>query len=172
MLPTYYILAAAEASSNLARYDGVRFGFRNQDSADLEFMYKKTRSLGFGKEVQRRILLGTFVLSSDYHDTFYAKAQKVRRLIRDKTIALLNTFDILLLPTTPTTAFRLGEVAGPSSKYMADLFSVQANVAGVPAISFPYGKDRQGLPIGLQALAGNFCEAKLLQFARALEVDQ
>ncbi len=172
LLPTYYILAAAEASSNLSRYDGVRYGYRSEDAENIESMYKKTRSLGFGKEVQRRILLGTFVLSSDYHDTYYAKAQKVRRLIRDKTIQLLKKYDILLLPTTPTTAFRLGEQSSPLTMYMADLFSVQANVAGIPAISFPYGKDRQGLPIGLQAMAGDFCEASLLQFSQILKVDQ
>ncbi len=171
VLPTYYILAAAEASSNLSRYDGVRYGYRNQDSENIESLYKKTRSIGFGKEVQRRILLGTFVLTSDYHDTYYSKAQKVRRLIREKTIELLKKYDILLLPTTPTTAFQLGEQKNPLALYMADLFSVQANVAGVPAISFPHGKDRQGLPIGLQAMAGDFGESKLLQFARLFKVD-
>ena len=172
LLPTYYILAAAEASSNLSRYDGVRFGYRDKDASSIEAMYKKTRSLGFGKEVQRRILLGTFVLSSDYHDTYYSKAQKVRRLIREKTNDLLSRFDIMLLPTTPTTAFPLGSQTNPLTMYMADIFSVQANVCGVPAISFPYGKDRQGLPIGLQAMARDFSEHRLLQFVNHLKVDQ
>lgn len=172
ILPAYYILATAEASSNLSRYDGVRYGYRSQQAADTESLYKKTRSEGFGKEVQRRILLGTFVLSSDYHDTYYAKAQKVRRLIRDETKKIFSTYDLILLPTTPTTAFKLGEhVEHPLAMYFADLFSVQANVAGVPAISFPYGKDKDGLPIGLQAMADDFQEAKLLQLARLLTVD-
>ncbi len=168
LLPTYYILATAEASSNLSRYDGVRYGFRAMKADSLEAMYKKTRSTGFGKEVLRRILLGTFVLSSDYHDAYYAHAQKVRRLIREKTIALLQQHDILLMPTTPTTAFALESKESPLTMYLADLFSVQANVAGVPALSFPYGKDGQKLPIGLQAMALDFREGTLLQFAQAV----
>ena len=172
ILPTYYILATAEASSNLSRFDGVRYGYRSENITDLQSLYKKTRSEGFGKEVQRRILLGTFVLSSSYYDAYYTKAQKVRRLIRDKTNEILERYDFMLMPTTPTTAFKLGEHAdNPVEMYLADLFSVQANVAGVPAISFPYGKDKQGLPIGLQALAADFEEAKLLQLASALRKD-
>jgi aspartyl-tRNA(Asn)/glutamyl-tRNA(Gln) amidotransferase subunit A len=116
--------------------------------------------------------LGTFVLSSDYHNTYYAHAQKVRRLIRDRTIALLERHDILLMPTTPTTAFALGSKGSPLTMYLSDLFSVQANVAGVPALSIPYGKDAQHLPIGLQAMSNDFQEGKLLQFAKALQVDQ
>ncbi|MDZ4715072.1 MAG: Asp-tRNA(Asn)/Glu-tRNA(Gln) amidotransferase subunit GatA [Cytophagales bacterium] len=173
ILPTYYILATAEASSNLSRYDGVRYGYRSPNTNDLESLYKKTRSEGFGKEVQRRILLGTFVLSSDYHDAYHAKAQKVRRLIREETKRLLLQYDVILLPTAPTTAFKVGDhAANPMAMYFADVFSVQANVAGVPAISFPYGKDRQGLPIGLQAMADDFQEGKLLQLAKLLSVDQ
>jgi aspartyl-tRNA(Asn)/glutamyl-tRNA(Gln) amidotransferase subunit A len=130
-------------------------------------MYKKSRVEGFGKEVQRRILLGTFVLSASYYDAYYTKAQKVRRLIRDQTRRILTEHDFLLMPTTPTTAFRLGEhTANPLEMYLADIFSVQANVAGVPAISFPFGKDKAGLPIGLQALANDFKEGKLLALAR------
>lgn len=167
LLPTYYILATAEASSNLSRYDGVRYGHRSPASHDLTSMYKKSRVEGFGKEVQRRILLGTFVLSASYYDAYYSKAQKVRRLIRDQTRQILTTHDFLLMPTTPTTAFRLGEhTANPLEMYLADIYSVQANVAGVPAISFPYGKDKAGLPIGLQALADDFKEGKLLALAR------
>ncbi len=169
ILPTYYILATAEASSNLSRYDGVRFGHRSGDVADLPSLYKKSRSEGFGKEVQRRILLGTFVLSSNYYDAYYTKAQKVRRMIRDKTKAILSQYDFILTPAAPSTAFKLGAHSdNPVEMYLADLFSVQANVAGVPGISFPYGKDRQGLPIGVQALTDDFQEKKLLKLAKLL----
>jgi len=172
LLPTYYILATAEASANLARYDGVRYGYRHPGKEDLEGMYKKTRTTGFGKEVQRRILLGTFVLSSDYQDTYYAQAQKVRRLIRDETKRLLQQSDVLLMPTSPTTAFPFGSSTNPLTMYLADIFSVQANVAGVPALSFPFGKDRQGLPIGLQAIADDFREDVLLRFAMGMRFDR
>lgn len=171
LLPTYYILATAEASSNLSRYDGVRYGFRHPGATDLESMYKKTRTAGFGREVLRRVLLGTFVLSSDYHDAYYTKAQRVRQLIRRETKRLLSQVDILLMPTTPTTAFRLGSEASPVAQYLADIFSVQANVTGVPALSIPYGTDDHGLPIGIQAMADDFNEGLLLQLAHALHVD-
>ncbi len=167
ILPTYYILAAAEASSNLSRFDGVRYGYRSPSSTDLHSMYKKTRSESFGKEVQRRILLGTFVLSARYYDAYYTKAQKVRRIIREKTREILTRFDFIVMPTTPTTAFKLGQhTDNPLAMYLADLFSVQANVAGIPAISVPCGKDEQGLPVGLQILADDFNEGKLLHFSR------
>jgi len=172
LLPTYYILATAEASSNLSRYDGVRYGYRTARPENLERLYKQSRSEGFGKEVQRRILLGTFVLSADYHEAYYSQAQKVRRLIRDQTRALFEQNDIILLPTTPTTAFPLGSVSDPLTMYLGDIFSVQANVAGVPAISFPFGKDNSGLPIGLQAMARDFREDHLLTLARILTVDR
>lgn len=166
ILPTYYILATAEASSNLSRFDGVRFGHRSERTTDLESMYKKSRSEGFGKEVQRRILLGTFVLSASYYDAYYTKAQKVRRIIREKTKELLKKYDFIVMPITPTTAFKIGEHTGnPLEMYLADLFSVQANVVGVPAISVPCGKDKNGLPIGLQVIADDFDELKLLQFS-------
>jgi aspartyl-tRNA(Asn)/glutamyl-tRNA(Gln) amidotransferase subunit A len=169
VLPTYYILATAEASSNLSRYDGVRYGYRSTNVNDLGSLYKKSRSEGFGKEVQRRILLGTFVLSASYYDAYYTKAQKVRRLIRDKTKAILKEYDFIIMPITPTTAFKLGEhTDNPLEMYLADLFSVQANVAGVPAIAVPSGHDKQGLPIGLQVIADDFEEAKLLHFSNAL----
>lgn len=169
ILPTYYILATAEASANLSRYDGVRYGYCCPEPKDLESLYKKTRSEGFGKEVQRRILLGTFVLSSNYYDAYYTKAQKVRRVIREKTKAVLTEHDLVVMPTAPTTAFKLGElIDNPLEMYFADLFSVQANVAGVPAISFPYGKDKKGMPIGLQAIADDFEESKLLQLTKLL----
>lgn len=169
ILPTYYILATAEASSNLSRYDGVRYGYRSPNTTDLQSMYKKTRSEGFGKEVQKRILLGTFVLSASYYDAYYTKAQKVRRIIREKTKALLKQYDFIIMPITPTTAFKLGEhTDNPLEMYLADLFSVQANVVGVPAISIPCGVDMQGLPIGLQVIADDFEESKLLHFSHHL----
>jgi aspartyl-tRNA(Asn)/glutamyl-tRNA(Gln) amidotransferase subunit A len=169
ILPTYYILATAEASSNLSRFDGVRYGHRSKLTTDLHSMYKKSRSEGFGKEVQRRILLGTFVLSASYYDAYYTKAQKVRRIIRDKTKEMLKQFDFILMPITPTTAFKLGEhTDNPLEMYLADLFSVQANVVGVPAISIPCGKDSKGLPIGLQVIADDFEELKLLHFSNFL----
>jgi aspartyl-tRNA(Asn)/glutamyl-tRNA(Gln) amidotransferase subunit A len=166
ILPTYYILATAEASSNLSRFDGVRYGYRSEQTSDLQSMYKKTRSESFGKEVQRRILLGTFVLSARYYDAYYTKAQKVRRIIRDKTKEILQKYDFIVMPITPTTAFKLGEHSdNPLEMYLADLFSVQANVVGVPAISVPCGKDKNGLPIGLQVIADDFEESKLLHFS-------
>jgi aspartyl-tRNA(Asn)/glutamyl-tRNA(Gln) amidotransferase subunit A len=169
ILPTYYILATAEASSNLSRYDGVRYGYRSPNTADLQTLYKKTRSEAFGKEVQRRILLGTFVLSANYYDAYYTKAQKVRRLIRDKTKEVFKTHDFILMPAAPTTAFKLGEHSDdPVEMYLADLYSVQANVAGVPGISVPCGKDNKGMPIGLQLIADDFEEAELLRFSKIL----
>ncbi|MGI4738857.1 MAG: Asp-tRNA(Asn)/Glu-tRNA(Gln) amidotransferase subunit GatA [Janthinobacterium lividum] len=174
MIPTYYILTTAEASSNLSRFDGVKYGFRAPDVTDLESLYKKTRAQGFGPEVQRRIMLGTFVLSASYYDAYYTKAQRVRRLIKEKTDELLRQYDFLVLPTTPTTAFKIGEKQDPVSMYLADIFTVQASLAGVPAISIPAGHDNDGMPIGLQILSGAFREADLLAFANTLmlkEVD-
>jgi aspartyl-tRNA(Asn)/glutamyl-tRNA(Gln) amidotransferase subunit A len=169
VLPTYYILATAEASSNLSRYDGVRYGYRSSNANDLQSLYKKSRSEGFGKEVQRRILLGTFVLSASYYDAYYTKAQKVRRIIREKTKELLKQYDFIIMPITPTTAFKLGEhTDNPLEMYLADLFSVQANVAGVPAIALPCGNDKAGLPIGMQVIADDFEESKLLHFSNTL----
>ena len=169
VLPTYYILATAEASSNLSRYDGVRYGYRSNEVTDLHSLYKKSRSEGFGKEVQRRILLGTFVLSASYYDAYYTKAQKVRRIIREKTKEIFKQYDFIIMPITPTTAFKLGEhTDNPLEMYLADLFSVQANVAGVPAIAIPCGEDKKGLPIGLQIIADDFEESKLLHFSDSL----
>ncbi len=168
-LPTYYILSTAEASANLSRYDGVRFGHRSKDAKDLTSLYRLSRSEGFGQEVKRRILLGTYVLSASYYDAYYAKAQKVRRLIREQTKALFTKYDVLLMPTTPTTAFPLGKnTSNPLEMYLADIYSVHANVAGIPGISVPCGIDRQALPIGLQVLADDFEEGKLLAFADVL----
>lgn len=169
VLPTYYILATAEASSNLSRYDGVRYGHRSSEVTDLNSLYKKSRSEGFGKEVERRILLGTFVLSASYYDAYYTKAQKVRRIIREKTKEIFKQYDFIIMPITPTTAFKLGEhTDNPLEMYLADLFSVQANVAGVPAIALPCGKDKLGLPIGLQVIADDFEESKLFHFSNSL----
>ena len=166
-LPTYYILANAEASSNLARFDGVRYGYRNVANATVEEMYCKTRTQGFGREVQRRILTGTFVLSADYYDAWYVKAQQVRRLIKEKLEVIFSTYDFIVLPTTPTTAFKIGEYTqDPISMYLADLYTVLASIAGVPAISIPNGTDENGLPIGLQVMAPAFEEARLLAFAQ------
>jgi aspartyl-tRNA(Asn)/glutamyl-tRNA(Gln) amidotransferase subunit A len=167
ILPTYYILTTAEASSNLSRYDGVKYGYRATDASELESMYKRSRSEGFGTEVKRRIMLGTFVLSASYYDAYYTKAQKVRRLIKEKTEALLSDYDFIILPTTPTTAFKLGENTKDTlAMYLADLFTVQASVSGLPAISIPVGKDVAGLPIGLQIMSKAFEEDKLLAFAQ------
>lgn len=174
LLPTYYILTTAEASSNLSRFDGVRYGHRSTQAADLMSMYKKSRTEGFGPEVRRRILLGTFVLSASYYDAYYTKAQQVRRLIREETERIFARYDFLISPTTPTTAFRLGEKSDrnagtdPLQMYLADIFTVQANVVGYPALSIPNGVDAQGLPIGLQIMARPFAEAGLLELARAL----
>ena len=169
LLPTYYILTTAEASSNLSRFDGVKYGFRSPNTHDLESMYKKTRTEGFGKEVKRRIMLGTFVLSASYYDAYYTKAQKVRRMIRDYTKSILQEYDFIIMPTTPTTAFKLGEHSeDPLEMYLADLFTVQSSVSGLPAISVPVGHDGGGLPVGLQIVADDFQEDKLLAFSEFL----
>lgn len=170
VVPTYYILTMAEASSNLARYDGVHYGYRSPSATNLETTYKMSRSEGFGTEVKRRIMLGTFVLSAGYYDAYYAKAQKVRRLIRDKTDEILNNYDFILLPTTPTPAFTIGEeVDDPVVKYLADIFTVQASLAGVPAISLPMGNNTEGMPLGLQLLGKRFGETELLGFSKYLQ---
>ncbi len=170
MLPTYYILTTAEASSNLSRFDGVRYGYRSPNADSLESMYKLTRSEGFGAEVKRRIMLGTFVLSASYYDAYYTKAQKVRRLIKEATQALLGTYDFLVMPTTPTTAFKLGEhTEDPLEMYLADIFTVHANLCGIPAISLPNGTDSSGLPVGIQIVADLYQEDKLLAFSQYLQ---
>ena len=167
-LPTYYILTTAEASSNLSRYDGVRFGYRTKNPKNLEAMYKKSRTEGFGHEVSKRILLGTAVLSSSYHDAYYLKAQKVRRMIQEQLNAVLDEYDFVVLPTAPTTAFELGSKTDSMEMYLADLFTVQASVAGVPAVSVPIGRDSEGMSIGIQAISKAFEEHKLLAFSKYL----
>jgi aspartyl-tRNA(Asn)/glutamyl-tRNA(Gln) amidotransferase subunit A len=167
IVPAYYILTTAEASSNLARYDGVHYGYRSTNAQTLESTYKKSRSEGFGKEVKRRIMLGTFVLSAGYYDAYYAKAQKIRRIIRDKTNEILSRYDFILMPTTPTAAFEIGEnMQDPIVMYLADIFTVQASLAGVPAISIPVGNNSEGLPLGLQLLTKSFGETELLKFSK------
>jgi len=170
ILPTYYILTTAEASSNLARFDGVRYGHRSPEATSLESLYKKSRSEGFGEEVKRRILLGTFVLSADYYDAYYTKAQRMRRLIQEKTRELFTQYDFILSPVAPTTAFKLGEnTSDPLQMYLADIFSVQANVVGIPGMAIPAGADTNGLPIGIQVMGDFFGEEKLFAFARYLQ---
>jgi aspartyl-tRNA(Asn)/glutamyl-tRNA(Gln) amidotransferase subunit A len=176
LLPTYYILTTAEASSNLSRFDGVRYGHRAKPvagaQADLVAMYKQSRTEGFGPEVRKRILLGTFALSASYYDAYYTKAQQVRRLVRDETERVFANYDFLLTPTTPSMAFRLGEKSDgaktdPLQMYLADLFTVQANVTGYPAISIPNG-EANGLPIGIQLMAPPFAEESLIAMATAM----
>lgn len=166
-IPAYYVLATAEASSNLSRYDGIRFGHRSPVAHDLESTYRRSRTEGFGAEVKRRIILGTFVLSSGYYDAYYTKAQQIRRLIYDKTQAVFQEFDFILMPAAPTTAWRFGEKSDdPVAMYLADIFTVQANLAGIPAIALPLGPHpADGLPVGVQLMADAFQEAALLAFA-------
>lgn len=170
VVPTYYILTMAEASSNLARYDGVHYGYRSKRAYDLESTYKTSRSEGFGAEVKRRIVLGTFVLSAGYYDAYYSKAQKVRRLIRDRTNQILEDYDFIMLPTAPTPAFNIGEESDdPVVNYLADIFTVQASLAGIPAISLPAGNNSAGLPLGMQFLGRRFGEADLLAFSKKFQ---
>jgi aspartyl-tRNA(Asn)/glutamyl-tRNA(Gln) amidotransferase subunit A len=167
----YYIICTAEASSNLARYDGARYGYRAKEAKSLEEMYIKSRSEGFGTEVKRRIMLGTYVLSAGYYDAYYRRAQKVRTLIRRDFEHAFNACDVLLTPTTPTTAFKLGEkTADPLEMYLADIFTVSVNLAGAPAISIPAGIDAKGLPIGLQIIGKAFDEKNVLQVGHFLEM--
>jgi aspartyl-tRNA(Asn)/glutamyl-tRNA(Gln) amidotransferase subunit A len=171
-LAVYYIVAPAEASSNLARYDGVKYGFRSPDGRDLLDMYKKSRSAGFGAEVKRRIMLGTYVLSSGYYDAYYKKASQVRALIKRDFDEAFKQCNVILTPTTPTPAFRIGEKTDdPLQMYLSDIFTISTNLAGIPGISVPCGFTQDGLPIGVQFLAGHFEEAKLIQIAAAYEIN-
>lgn len=167
LVPTYYVLTTAEASSNLARFGGVPYGYRSKNATDLESTFKKSRSEGFGKEVKRRIMLGTFVLSAGYYDAYYAKGQQVRRLVRDKTLEILKNYDLIVTPSTPGTAFEFGKnSADPIKMYLEDIFTVQANIAGVPAISVPAGKDKNNMPFGVQLMSAPFSESLLLAVAK------
>lgn len=170
LVPAYYVLTTAEASSNLARYDGIRYGYRSKNAHDLESTYKKSRSEGFGPEVKRRIMLGTFVLSAGYYDAYYSKGQKVRRILRDKTQEIFDKYDIVILPTTPGVAFEFGaNSADPIKMYLEDIFTVQANLTGFPAISVPAGKNKDGLPFGIQIMAGKFEEGRMMAFSKYVQ---
>lgn len=164
-ISAYYILAPSEASANLERYDGIRYGYRCANPTDLEDLYKRTRSEGFGEEVKRRILVGTYALSAGFYDAYYRQAQKIRRLIREDFEQAFDTVDMILGPTTPTTAFKLGaNTKDPVAMYLEDIFTISANLAGLPAVSVPCGMD-EGLPIGMQLIGKPFREADLLQVA-------
>ena len=169
-LPTYYIIAPAEASSNLARYDGVKYGFRANEKNSLDEMYELTRSEGFGKEVKRRILIGTYVLSAGYYDAYYLKAQKVRKLIADDFAIAFKDCDFILTPTTPSQAFEIGEKEeDPIKMYLNDIFTVPASLAGIPGISVPFGKSKEQLPLGIQLLSKHFDEQTILNAGFYLE---
>ena len=169
LVPAYYVLTTAEASSNLSRYTGMLYGKRSENAHDLESTYTLSRTEGFGPEVKRRIMLGTFVLSSDHYDAYYSKAQKVRRVIQDQTNAVLENVDAILIPTTSTPAFKFGEKSkDPIAMYLADLFTVQANLAGNPAISLPLFETEAGLPMGIQLMGKSFKEQELFNLSQLL----
>jgi aspartyl-tRNA(Asn)/glutamyl-tRNA(Gln) amidotransferase subunit A len=166
LVPAYYVMAMAEASSNLARYDGIHFGRRSCSAGDMKNTYLKSRSEGFGTEVKRRIMTGTFVLSAGYYDAYYGKAQKARRLIHDKTMEILAEYPFILLPTTPRPAFIQGTMGDdPVALYLEDIFTIHANLVGIPAISLPLGKHPNGMPYGLQVMSTVLSEPKLLSFS-------
>jgi aspartyl-tRNA(Asn)/glutamyl-tRNA(Gln) amidotransferase subunit A len=169
-VPAYYVLTTAEASSNLSRYDGVKYGFRTKEAvSDLTEFYKLTRSEGFGREVKRRIMLGTFVLSTGYYDAYFTKAQQVRQLLVEKTESIFSDYDFILMPTSPTPAFKVGEkMDDPIAMYLADIFTVMANLVGCPAVSVPLYKHSSGMPFGLQLIARRFNELSLLQVSHLL----
>ena len=168
LVPCYYVLTTAEACSNLARYDGAHYGYRSEKAKDIESTYSSTRTEGFGIEVKRRIMLGNFVLSSGYYDAYFTKAQKVRRLIKRKTEEMLSENDILLFPTTPSTAFNIGEIKDPIAMYLQDIFTVHANIVGMPAISIPLGKHSNNMPFGIQLMTKNFEEDLLFSVSKHL----
>ncbi|MBI39036.1 MAG: Asp-tRNA(Asn)/Glu-tRNA(Gln) amidotransferase GatCAB subunit A [Leptospiraceae bacterium] len=171
VIPIYYILATAEASSNLSRFDGIRYGTRSQQS-NLQDLYVRSRTEGFGPEVKRRILLGTFVLSSGYFDAYYNSAQKARRMVRAEYLQFFKNLDFIVQPTSPTTAFKIGERAeNPIAMYQSDLMTISVNLGGVPALSLPLGTDGDGLPVGMQITAPHFEEDKLFSFSAAVEKD-
>lgn len=165
VVPTYYVLSTAEASTNLSRFDGVHFGYRSKEAKGVEAVYVKSRTEGFGKEVKRRIMAGTFVLSQGYFDEYYSKAQKVRRLIQDWTETILAENDVILLPTTPTTAFKINEVEDPIKMYLQDIYTVQVNLSGNPAVSLPVGTHSNGMPFGMQIIGKAFGEQELLDIS-------
>ena len=169
-LATYYIIACAEASSNLGRFDGIRYGYRTPEYSNLKEIYKKSRSEGFGEEVKRRIILGTYVLSSGYYDAYYKKAQQVRTLVSNEFSKAFEKYDVILTPTSPVTAFNIGEKSNnPLEMYLADICTVSINIAGVPAISIPCGVDSEGMPVGMQLIGNKFEEEKILNAAYTFE---
>ena len=168
VVPAYYALTTAEASSNLARFDGVHFGYRSEEAKDLEELYIQSRTEGFGDEVKRRIMAGTFILSQNNYEAYYLKAQKVRRLIKERTDEILNEFDAVLMPTTPSTAFKLNEIVNPMKMYKEDTFTVQANLSGHPAISFRLAQHSNGLPYSIQLVGKHFGEKELLDVSAYL----
>ncbi|MCB0754849.1 MAG: Asp-tRNA(Asn)/Glu-tRNA(Gln) amidotransferase subunit GatA [Flavobacteriales bacterium] len=168
LIPTYYVLTTAEASSNLSRYDGMRYGYRSDKATDLESTYKLSRSEGFGTEVKRRIMLGTFVLSAGYYDAYYGKAQKVRRLLKETTNKIFSEYDFILSPTTPDVAFKFGEnTDDPIKMYLEDIYTVMANLTGIPAVSIPLA-EKNGLPFGIQVMANEFQEQQMFSAAKLL----
>jgi aspartyl-tRNA(Asn)/glutamyl-tRNA(Gln) amidotransferase subunit A len=170
-IPVYYVLAPAEASSNLARYDGVRYGHRAAEFSDLTDMYERTRAEGFGAEVRRRIMIGTYVLSHGYYDAYYIKAQRVRRLIAADFAAAFKRCDVIMGPTSPTTAFELGSrTDDPVQMYLSDIYTIAVNLAGLPGLSIPAGFDSAGLPVGLQLIGDYFSEARLLNVAHQYQL--
>lgn len=170
MIPAYYIIACAEASSNLSRYDGLKYGYRNPEARTLQDVYRLSRNDGFGLEVKRRIMLGSFVLSSGYYDAYYKKALQTRTLIKDAYSKLFSRFDMIISPVAPTTAYKIGEnTDDPMKMYMGDIYTVSANLAGLPALSLPCGFDRLGLPVGFQLIGDAFTEAKLIKAAKAYQ---
>lgn len=172
-IPTYYLVATAEASANLARFDGVRYGHRSAASETLSAMYRHSRDEGFGVEVKRRILLGTYALSAGYYDAYYLKAQKVRRLLAEEFLRAFAEVDAIVTPTAPTPAFRIGEKSGdPLAMYLADIYTVTASLAGICGVTVPCGRTAAGLPVGMQVLAGHFEEGKAFRVARAVEAAQ
>ncbi len=169
-LATYYIIACAEASSNLGRFDGIRYGYRSENYDNLKDIYKNSRSEGFGAEVKRRIILGTYVLSSGYYDAYYKKAQKVRTVIINEYNKLFEKYDLILTPTSPTVAFKIGEKSSnPLEMYLADICTVPVNIAGLPGMSIPYSVDKNGMPIGIQLVAKHFEEEKIFRAAYTME---
>lgn len=169
-LATYYIIACAETSSNLGRFDGIRYGYRAKDFTNLKELYRKSRTEAFGEEVKRRIILGTYVLSSGYYDAYYKKAQKVRTFVKKQFDENFKKYDVLLTPVAPTTAFEIGSKSNnPIEMYLADICTVSINIASVPAISIPCGVDKNGMPVGMQLIGDRFSEAKLLNAAYTFE---
>ena len=171
-LASYYIIACAEASSNLGRFDGIRYTYRTKEFKNLKELYRKSRSEGFGAEVKRRIILGTYVLSSGYYDAYYKKAQKVRTLVMNEFNKAFEKYDVILTPTSPTVSFEIGSKSdNPLEMYLADICTVSVNIAGLPGISIPCGVDKEGMPIGMQLIGNKFCEETILNAAYTFEQD-